>query len=68
MTERKKLPLNRPKKPSPEEQNSSNPVYYSKKVWVNAVPQKQTKKPHPLKVAKQHPKKSVIKPKQASEG
>ncbi|WP_032116594.1 hypothetical protein WH390_14985 (plasmid) [Candidatus Arsenophonus nilaparvatae] len=63
MTERKKLSLNRPRKASPEEQTSSNPVY-GKKVWVNAVPKKQVKKPHPPKVAKQQPKKPVVKPKQ----
>ncbi|HGJ5857735.1 ProQ/FINO family protein [Arsenophonus nasoniae] len=63
MTERKKLSLNRPRKASPEEQTSSNPVY-GKKVWMNAAPKKQAKKPHSPKVAKQQPKKPVIKPKQ----
>jgi len=66
MTERKKLTLNRPRKASQEEQPQSNPVY-GKKVWVNATPKKQAKKPHPpkpQKVAKQQPKKLVEKPKQ----
>ncbi|WGM03599.1 ProQ/FINO family protein [Arsenophonus nasoniae] len=64
MTERQKLTLNRPKKASSEEQTSSTPVY-SKKVWVNATPKKQAKKPHPPKVAKQQTKKPAVKPKQA---
>ncbi|MDR5615087.1 ProQ/FINO family protein [Arsenophonus sp.] len=64
MTERKKLTLNRLRKASPEEHTSSTPVY-GKKVWVNTAPKKQAKKPHPSKVAKQQPKKPVIKPKQA---
>ncbi|HGJ5865585.1 ProQ/FINO family protein [Arsenophonus nasoniae] len=64
MTERKKLSFNRPRKASQEEQTSGNPVY-GKKVWVNATHKKQAKKPHPPKVAKQQPKKSVVKPKQA---
>ncbi|HGJ5878502.1 MAG TPA: ProQ/FINO family protein [Arsenophonus nasoniae] len=63
MTERQKLTLNRPKKASSEEQTSSTPVY-GKKVWVNATPKKQVKKPKPQKVAKQQPKKVVEKPKQ----
>ncbi|MDR5614273.1 ProQ/FINO family protein [Arsenophonus sp.] len=63
MTERKKLTLNRPRKASPEEQTSSTAVY-GKKVWVNAVPKKQLKKPKPQKVVKQQPKKLVEKPKQ----
>lgn len=62
MTERKKLTLNRPRKASQEEQSSSNPVY-RKKVWVNAAPKKQVKKPKPKKVAKQQSEKPVIKPK-----
>ncbi|WP_334472329.1 ProQ/FINO family protein [Arsenophonus sp. PmNCSU2021_1] len=64
MTKRQKLSLNRPRKASQEEQPQSNPVY-GKKVWVNATPKKHAKKPHPPKVAKQQPKKSVVKPKQA---
>ncbi|HGJ5856719.1 ProQ/FINO family protein (plasmid) [Arsenophonus nasoniae] len=64
MKERQKLSLNRPRKASPEEQTSSTPAY-GKKVWVNAVPKKQVKKPHLPKVAKQQPKKPVVKPKQA---
>ncbi|HGJ5865914.1 ProQ/FINO family protein [Arsenophonus nasoniae] len=64
MTERKKLSLNRPRKASQEEQTSNTPVY-GKKVWVNATPKKKAKKPHPPKAAKQQPKKSVVKPKQA---
>ncbi|HGJ5856697.1 ProQ/FINO family protein [Arsenophonus nasoniae] len=64
MTERQKLSLNRPRKASQEEQPQSNSVY-RKKVWVNAAPKKQAKKPHPPKVAKQQPKKSVEKSKQA---
>ncbi|MDR5617885.1 hypothetical protein [Arsenophonus sp.] len=64
MTERKKLTLNRPRKASPEEHTSSTPVY-GKKVWVNAAPKKQAKKPHSPKVAKQQSKKVVEKPKQA---
>ncbi|WGM09106.1 ProQ/FINO family protein [Arsenophonus nasoniae] len=63
MKERQKLSLNRPRKASQEEQTSSTPVY-GKKVWVNTAPKKQAKKPHPLKVAKQQPKKPVVKPKQ----
>lgn len=63
MAERKKLTLNRPRKASQGEQTSSTPVY-GKKVWENAAPKKQTKKLHPPKVAKQQPKKSVVKPKQ----
>ncbi|HGJ5862631.1 MAG TPA: ProQ/FINO family protein [Arsenophonus nasoniae] len=64
MTERKKLSLNRPRKASQEGQTSSTSVY-GKKVWVNAAPKKQLKKPKPKKVAKQQPKKVVEKPKQA---
>ena len=64
MTERKKLSLNRPRKASQEEQTSSTSVY-GKKVWVNATPKKQAKKPQLPKVAKQQPKKPVVKPKQA---
>ncbi|QBY45677.1 ProQ/FINO family protein (plasmid) [Arsenophonus nasoniae] len=64
MTERKKLSLNRSRKASQEEQPQSNSVY-RKKVWVNAAPKKQAKKPHPPKVAKQQPKKVVEKSKQA---
>ncbi|WGL93987.1 ProQ/FINO family protein [Arsenophonus nasoniae] len=64
MTERKKLSLNRPRKASPEEQTSSTSVY-GKKVWVNATPKKQAKKPKPQKVVKQQPKKLVEKLKQA---
>ncbi|WP_290606692.1 hypothetical protein [Arsenophonus sp. ENCA] len=56
MTERQKLSLNRPRKASQEEQPQSNSVY-GKKVWMNATPKKQAKKPHPHKVAKQQPKK-----------
>ncbi|WP_334472957.1 ProQ/FINO family protein [Arsenophonus sp. PmNCSU2021_1] len=63
MTERKKLSLNRPSKASQEELPQSNSVY-RKKVWVNATPKKQTKKPKPQKVVKQQPKKTVVKPKQ----
>ncbi|QBY46452.1 ProQ/FINO family protein (plasmid) [Arsenophonus nasoniae] len=63
MTERQKLSISRPGKASQEEQPQSNSVY-GKKVWVNATPKKQAKKPHPPKVAKQHPKKVVEKPKQ----
>ncbi|WGM03575.1 ProQ/FINO family protein [Arsenophonus nasoniae] len=63
MTERKKLTLNRPRKASPEEQTSSTSVY-GKKVWVNATPKKQAKKPKPQKVVKQQPKKLVEKLKQ----
>ncbi|HGJ5883170.1 ProQ/FINO family protein [Arsenophonus sp.] len=65
MTERKKLSLNCPRKASQEEQLQSNSAY-RKKVWVNAAPKKQAKKPHPPKVAKQkqQPKKPVVKPKQ----
>ncbi|HGJ5883606.1 hypothetical protein [Arsenophonus sp.] len=63
MTERKKLTLNRPKKPSPEERTLSNPVH-GKKVWVNAAPKKQGRKPKPQKVAKQQPKKPIVKLKQ----
>ncbi|WP_026824123.1 ProQ/FINO family protein [Arsenophonus nasoniae] len=63
MTERKKLSLNRPRKASQEDQTSSNPVY-GKKVWVNAAPKKQAKKPKPQKVVKQQSHKSVVKPKQ----
>ncbi|PAV00212.1 hypothetical protein CBG25_19535 [Arsenophonus sp. ENCA] len=62
MTERKKLTLNRPRKASQEEQPQSNSVY-RKKVWVNAAPKKQAKKPKPQKVVKPQPKK-VEKPKQ----
>ncbi|PAV01333.1 hypothetical protein CBG25_17300 [Arsenophonus sp. ENCA] len=64
MTERQKLTLNRPRKASQEEQPQSNSVY-RKKVWVNAAPKKQAKKPKPQKVVKQQPKKLVEKPKQA---
>ncbi|HGJ5866049.1 MAG TPA: ProQ/FINO family protein [Arsenophonus nasoniae] len=64
MTERKKLTLNLPRKASREEQTSSTSVY-GKKVWVNAAPKKQLKKPKPKKVAKQQPKKPAVKPKQA---
>lgn len=64
MTERKKLSLNRPRKTSPEEETSTTPVY-GKKVWVNATPKKQAKKPKPQKVVKQQPNKLVEKPKQA---
>ncbi|HGJ5884369.1 ProQ/FINO family protein [Arsenophonus sp.] len=64
MTERQKLSLNRPRKASQEAQTSSIPVY-GKKVWVNAAPKKQAKKPKPQKVVKQQPKKLVEKPKQA---
>ncbi|QBY45867.1 ProQ/FINO family protein (plasmid) [Arsenophonus nasoniae] len=64
MTERQKLSLNRPRKASQEGQTSSTSVY-GKKVWVNAAPKKQLKKPKPKKVAKQQPKKVVEKPKQA---
>ncbi|WGM03952.1 ProQ/FINO family protein [Arsenophonus nasoniae] len=63
MTERQKLSLNRPRKASQEWQTSSTAVY-GKKVWVNAAPKKQLKKPKPKKVAKQQPKKVVEKPKQ----
>ncbi|HGJ5881361.1 MAG TPA: ProQ/FINO family protein [Arsenophonus nasoniae] len=63
MTERQKLSLSRPGKASQEEQPQSNSVY-GKKVWVNATPKKQVKKPKPQKVAKQQPKKLVAKPKQ----
>ncbi|WGM03256.1 ProQ/FINO family protein [Arsenophonus nasoniae] len=63
MTERKKLSLNRPRKASREDQTSNTSVY-GKKVWVNAAPKKQAKKPKPQKVVKQQPKKLVEKPKQ----
>ncbi|HGJ5854296.1 ProQ/FINO family protein [Arsenophonus nasoniae] len=63
MPERKKLSLNRPRKASQEAQTSSTSVY-GKKVWVNAAPKKQAKKPQPPKMAKQQPKKPAVKPKQ----
>ncbi|QBY46436.1 ProQ/FINO family protein (plasmid) [Arsenophonus nasoniae] len=63
MTERQKLTLNRPRKASQEGQTSNTSVY-GKKVWVNAAPKKQAKKPKPQKVVKQQPKKLVEKPKQ----
>lgn len=63
MSARPKLSLNRPKKPSPEEHTQGSPVY-RKKVWVDATPKKQEKKSHPPKVAKQQPKKPVVKPQQ----
>lgn len=65
MTERHKLSLNRPRKVSQEEQPPKSNSVYRKKVWLNAAPKKHAKKLHPPKVAKQQPKKSVVKPKQA---
>ncbi|MFS1538399.1 MAG: ProQ/FINO family protein [Candidatus Phlomobacter fragariae] len=67
MMERNKLSLNRPRKASHEKQTKSSPVY-RKKVWVNAVHQKQAKKTNPPKVTKQLPKKPVTKLKQGVNG
>ncbi|PAV09004.1 hypothetical protein CBG25_03405 [Arsenophonus sp. ENCA] len=61
MTKRQKLSLNRPRNASQEEQQQSNSVY-RKKVWVNAAPKKQAKKPKPQKPVKPATQKRVEKP------